>query len=297
MAQHRVPEARAWAMKAKWRRCSRDVRDQDLDRLGDQTGPAPRHRPPEPRAASSAASAPTPRPARARARPCCRSGGRTRWARRPAARATRRRLSESKPYPPSICSSAASSSARRVWRRRSTWERRSAERCVDPREECGSPRRARVSTPVHATHVGVITDVHVCPCHTASIPSIQFVNTRTLRGSRLTTWQPLHPTRPARPGPSPARLAGRRSPARPARGRSLSGADQPDAHRHRRSRRGGGGRRQTARSVTLTLRPNRAWSGLCARPVRRRRPRDRWRAADPNLFPGRLGRTSRACWS
>ena len=48
-------------------------------------------------------------------------------------------------------------------------------------------------------------------------------------------------------------------------------------------------RRQTPRSVTLTLRPNRAWRGFRARPVRRGRRRDRRRAPHPHLLPGELG--------
>ena len=56
-------------------------------------------------------------------------------------------------------------------------------------------------------------------------------------------------------------------------------------------------RRQTARSVTLTLRPNRAWAGFQRRPVRRRRRRDRRRAAHPDLLSRGLEHVTHASWS
>ena len=74
---------------------------------------------------------------------------------------------------------------------------------------------------------------------------------------------------------------------------------RPDLTVSRRPRRGR--RRRSARpprSVTLTLRPNAAWSGFPSRPVRPRRRRDRRRAPDAHVLAGllaaRLRRTSRA---
>ncbi len=51
--------------------------------------------------------------------------------------------------------------------------------------------------------------------------------------------------------------------------------------------------RQTPRSVTLTIRPNAAWTGFQRRAVRPRRSRDRRRSPDPDLLAGELAARAR----
>ena len=137
------------------------VGDQDLDRPRDQTGPgAPPDRPPEPRAASNAASPPTPRPARARARPCCRSGGRTRWARRPPrGRHGAGSASQSRSRRPSAPARRPAAHGASGGGARPGSDAPASG--ASTRARASAARRAAlgVSTPVHATHVGVITDV------------------------------------------------------------------------------------------------------------------------------------------
>ena len=131
--------------------------------------------------------------------------------------------------------------------------------------------------------------------HTASIPSIQIVNTRTLRGPGLTTWQRIAP-HPPRPG-----LA-RRLLGSPVVDLLLGphGVDRylelisptltvTDARAEVVAV-----RRQTAAQRDADPAAQPRLGRLSRRPVRRRRRRDRRRAAHPDLLPGGLGAPRRA---